>query len=381
MVDVHWLTTSGHATNRVAFFPDWADDSYLTGLAFALRSEGWSVDLVDRKGLTHALVGAIAGRNFVHLHWYEALPVRRIRSDGIRSWFLLPMLWLAGRRGRLIWTVHNVRPHEGCPPLMGVPFLKLLARSASRILVHFDHTRELVAKKFGARGKVFVTPPASFGDSHGAAIPRAEARAKLFGSSADDSIVFVQIGNLRAYKDPATTIRAFREVAPPSALLFVAGKCRSSEIRSQILEAAAEDPRVIVRFDFLSDADIVAALCAADWSICPYRAIDNPGAVNLSVGYGCPIIAPAFPSVVELTADHPAILYSTEGPRREHLSAAIAQAARMESVALSTSRLNDSTRREQARQTAAHYLAALERGKTKLRKLHPRKSQQRAHFA
>ena len=56
MVDVHWLTTIGHATNRVAFFPDWADDSYLTGLAFALRSEGWSVDLVDRKGLAHALV-------------------------------------------------------------------------------------------------------------------------------------------------------------------------------------------------------------------------------------------------------------------------------------------------------------------------------------
>lgn len=345
-------------TQKVSFFPKW-NDPYLTELAAALRDAGWDCDLVDRKGLRLALINAIVGRGLVHLHWFEALSPRRRRIDGAMAWTYLPVLWLAGRRGRVIWTVHNVIPHEGYPPLMGPVFVRLLARSASRVLVHFDQTRSVVEARFGIAGKVFVTPAASFGRSHGPSIARSEARASVCHSLGDDAKLFIQIGNLRAYKQPATTVLAFRDAAPATARLLIAGTCRDESIKTQILQAAGDDPRIIVRFGYLSNQELVAALCAADWSICPYRTIDNPGAANLTVAYNCPIIAPALPVVCEVTTGHPSILYPTDGPVRKRLADAIAEAAQVESLAGGISVGTPSTRREQADQTAEHYLAAL----------------------
>ena len=94
----------------------------------------------------------------------------------------------------------------------------------------------------------------------------------------------------------------------------MSGLCVEDSIKDEVIRAAANDERIILRFDRLTNEDLVAALCAADWSICPYLRIDNPGAVNLSVAYGCPVIAPALGPVRDMTEGHPRILYPTDGP-------------------------------------------------------------------
>lgn len=343
----------------VTFFPDWRGDPYLDDLGAALAEEGWRYEIVGRKGLMKALVGAIRGRGTVHLHWFEAFSPRRSVMDGLVAWLYLPALWLAGRRGRLIWTVHNVVPHEGYAPLVGTRFLRLLARSSSRILVHFDQTRETVARAFRSSGKIAVTPAAAFGHAHGPPIGRAEARTSISDRLTDDAMLFVQIGSLRRYKQPATTVLAFRDVAPPSAMLFVAGPCEDDSIEAEVTRAAGGDPRILLRFGRLTDGELVAALCAADWSISPYLRIDNPGAVNVSVAYGCPVIAPAFPSVREMTTGHPSILYPLDGESRQRLADAIVAASTAKGPQADVGRRPPAvSRREQARQTAEQYRAA-----------------------
>lgn len=344
----------------VTFFPDWrGGDPYLDELAGALSAEGWRCEIVGRRGLMLALIAAIGGRGTVHVHWFEALTPRRNWFDGIVAWLYLPALWLAGRRGRLIWTVHNVTPHAGYAPLVGTRFLRVLARSSSRILVHFDETREAVERQFAAPGKIFVTQAASFGHAHGPPVDRSEARARISDLLTEDMKLFVQVGSLRGYKQPATTVLAFRDAAPSSAMLLVAGPCEDDSIKADVIRAAADDSRIILRFGRLPDENLVTALCAADWSICPYLRIDNPGAVNLAVAYNCPVIAPAFPQVRELTFGHPSILYSIEGPARHRLAEAIVAAATEQVVSAAESRAKVTvSRREQARQTAEQYLAA-----------------------
>lgn len=340
----------------VTFFPDWRGDPYIDDLGAALVEEGWRFRLVGRKGLLFALLAAAAGRGTVHLHWYEGLTPRRKPLEGLVAWSFLPLFWLAGLRGRLVWTVHNIVPHDGFAPFVGIPFLRLLARSCNRILVHFDHTREQVERQFSAAGKTFVTPVASFGHAHGPPIDRMIARARISDLLVDGRMLFVQIGSLRRYKQPATTVSAFRDAAPPDAMLLVAGPCPDQSIEPEIVHAADGDPRVILRFGRLSDEDLVGALCAADWSICPYSRIENPGAVNLSVSYDCPVIAPDFPAVKALTEGNPAILYPSNGETRPLLAAAIRRAATV-SKRLEHHR-EQISRREQARLTADQYRAA-----------------------
>ena len=297
-------------TDQITFFPDWrGGDPYIGDLAKALAGEGWRSKIVGRKGLMLALMAAARGRGTVHLHWFEAFTPRRRFLDGLVAWLFMPALWMAGRRGRLFWTVHNVVPHEGYAPLVGERFLTLLARSCSRIFVHFDETRENVERIFSAQGKVVVTRAATFGHAHGPPVDRTAARARVSDRITAETKFFVQVGSLRAYKQPAMTVLAFRDAAPTSAVLLVSGLCVEDAIREELIRAAENDDRIILRFDRLSNEDLVAALCAADWSICPYLRIDNPGAVNLSVSYGCPVIAPALGPVREMTMGHPHPLF------------------------------------------------------------------------
>ena len=345
----------------VTFFPNWRGDPYLDELAGALSDEGWRCEFVRRRGLMSALIAAVGGRGTVHVHWFEALTPRRNWFDGLVAWLYLPALWLAGSRGRLIWTVHNVVPHEGYAPLAGPRFLTLLARSCSRILVHFDETRERVEKEFSCAGKVSVIHAATFGHAHGPPVNRCDARGSVSDKLTNDRRLFVQVGSLRHYKQPVTTVLAFRDAAPPSAMLLVSGLCVDESLKAQVQQAAADDPRIILHFDRLSNENLVAALCAADWSICPYLRIDNPGAVNLSVAYDCPVIAPALGPVREMTNGHPSILYPTNDSARQRLAEAIAAAAASPALRGDGRGGLRVSRREQARQTSEEYLAARSR--------------------
>jgi glycosyltransferase involved in cell wall biosynthesis len=348
--------------NLVTFFPDWrGGDPYVHDLARELSAEGWRSRFVGRKGLLLALTAAIIGRGIVHLHWFEGFTPERHWFEGVVAWLYVPALWLAGRRGRVFWTVHNIVPHEGYAPLVGVRFLKILARSSSRILVHFDETRQAVEELFSARGKVSVIHAATFGHAHGPPVDRASARARISDQLTAGTMLFVQVGSLRAYKQPATTVQAFRDAAPSSALLLVSGLCVDEALRTDVIRVAANDPRITLHFDRLSNEDLVAALCAADWSICPYTTIDNPGAVNLSMAYDCPVIAPALGPVVEMTHGHPVMLYPPEGPARQHLACVIAKAAEMRLAPADGKSGLRVTRREQARQTSEQYIAARSR--------------------
>ena len=346
----------------VTFFPDWrGGDPYIDDLARELSAEGWRSRVVGRKGLLIALAAAILGRGTVHLQWYEGFTPERRWFEGLIAWIYLPALWLAGRRGRVIWTVHNVVPHEGYAPFVGLRFLKLLARSSSRILVHFDETRQVVEERFSVRGKVSVIHAATFGHAHGPPVDRASARARVSGRLAGDAMLFVQVGSLRAYKQPAMTVLAFRDAAPSSALLLVSGLCIDEALKADLIRVAANDPRIVLRFDRLPNEELVMALCAADWSICPYTHIDNPGAVNLSVSYDCPVIAPALGPVVEITRGHPVVLYPPDGDVRQQLASAIGRASELRLAPADGTGGLRVTRREQARRTSEQYLAARDR--------------------
>jgi hypothetical protein len=343
----------------VTFFPDWrGGDPYIDDLARELSAEGWRSRVVGRKGLLMALAAAIAGRGIVHLQWFEGFTPERRWFEGVVAWFYVPALWLAGLRGRVFWTVHNVVPHDGYAPFVGARFLKLLARSSSRIFVHFDETRQVVEERYSVRGKVSVIHAATFGHAHGPPVDRAIARARISDRLSADTMLFVQVGSLRSYKQPAATVQAFRDAAPPSALLLVSGLCVDEALRAEVIRVAADDPRITLHFDRLSNEDLVTALCAADWSICPYTSIDNPGAVNLSVSYDCPVIAPAFGPVVEMTRGHPVMLYPPDGPVRERLASVIANAAESRLAPADGTGGLRVTRREQARRTSEQYLAA-----------------------
>ncbi|HEV7918935.1 MAG TPA: hypothetical protein VGO97_05090, partial [Solirubrobacterales bacterium] len=100
-----------------------------------------------------------------------------------------------------------------------------------------------------------------------------------------------------------------------------------SALETSISAAAANAPRVRLELGYLEDQDLLDRIAAADWLVAPYRAIENPTALELAVAYGRPVIAPRLPAVVEALGDHECLLYDPDGEIEDELARAFSEAA------------------------------------------------------
>ena len=101
-------------------------------------------------------------------------------------------------------------------------------------------------------------------------------------------------GLIRRYKAVDTLINAFRSTADqaPALSLYVGGKPSTAELRAELSDLAAADDRIVTRFEFLSDAELVAAATAAELVVLPYREMHNSGGVLAALSLDRPVLVP-----------------------------------------------------------------------------------------
>lgn len=174
--------------------------------------------------------------DFVHLHWlsfcYEA------GGPGKANWAsfakFAAFLFLIRLRGaRLIWTAHNLFPHDGGAAIrMHRRGRTLVVALSSLVLVHGEAARRLVAS-------VLKVPPhklcrivhGHWVDYYRRRVSRADARA-IIGLPAT-GMIFGSIGLCKPYKNVETLVQTAARLGPHVHLL-VAGKFQSSEYQRRI---------------------------------------------------------------------------------------------------------------------------------------------------
>jgi beta-1,4-mannosyltransferase len=272
---------------RVAAFPTDQGAPYLRLLHSALARAG--VEIVTRPSLRAALDGKPL--DAVHLHWLEYL----IGGDRARAY--VRGLRLAGalrrlrRSGtRVVWTVHNLRPHERRHRRLEDHVARATLRCADNVVVHSPYAARRVAETYGGAGKLAVVPHGNFiGFYPPPSRSRAQTRAAL--GLAEDAFVYLIFGQLRAYKRIPEALRAFRSLPDPDARLLVAGAPHDAALRAQI-EAAA-DERVVLRLGHVPDDEVAELHAAADAALLPYRQVFSSGALLLALSLGLPAVVPA----------------------------------------------------------------------------------------
>jgi glycosyltransferase involved in cell wall biosynthesis len=262
----------------------------------------------------------------VHLHWIEYL----VRADGeglqataratARAARLMAALATLRRRGvGVVWTVHNLRPHEARRPRLEAAAMHATARVAHRIVVHSHHARERVASVYGQREKLEVVPHGHFiGRYPPARRSRDEARAAI--GLAPGSFAFLVFGQVRRYKRVPETIAAFRALRRDDVALIVAGSAWDAQERAAVERAAAGDPRIVLRLGFVPDEDVAELHLAADAAVLAYRELFSSGALLLALSLGVPTVVPAYGSALE-TAAAPAVQEFAEGGLADALEA------------------------------------------------------------
>lgn len=262
-----------------------------------------------------------------HLHWPEghlndrstALALRRTASE--LSW----IRWARSRGARIVWTIHNLRAHEGYHPAVEAAFWRDFI---GHLDGHISLSRASQAQAFARFPRLaslpgFVIPHGHYRTSYPAPLDPIEARHTL-GLDPMATVVAL-VGYVRAYKNVPRLIQAFRALPGQDLVLLIAGESKSPELSAQIGEAAASDPRIRMDLRFLDEARVHRYVSAADLVALPYREVLNSGSAILALSLDRPVLAPDAPSIIELQETvGPAWLRTYSGElTAEHLGSAL----------------------------------------------------------
>jgi glycosyltransferase involved in cell wall biosynthesis len=301
----------------------------------------------------------------LHFHWpqsywhHERGPAAlRLPLSYVKVGLVAARLAAARALGyRIVWTVHQVYPHEVAHARLEQAGARMLATLSHVLIAHDASTREDALRKLGRRARrTAIVPHGSYVGVYPPGRSRAVVRAEL--GSGEEELVFLCFGSLRAYKDVSFLLDAFGTAELRDASLVVAGPAGDDGVAADVLAAAAADGRVKPRLGYLPDEQVAEQFGAADVAIVARNDGGTSGAVVLALSLGVPVIAPRRPAYVELLGSERAGWLFEPGDRgslRAALERAAADgaAARAAKAAAARQRAEELNWRDIAARTAA----------------------------
>jgi beta-1,4-mannosyltransferase len=279
---------------RVTFYPPARRDEPANFVSMLARA-------VDDAGAQMVRIGPLRLRwcvnpsplvDVVHLHWLEYAAAAD-PTPGLgwwRTWFRLGRLTaeiiaLRARGAGVVWTIHNLNPHEPVRPREQRLLARTVYRLADEIIVHSEHARESVLETFGRRRNrpLHVIP-------HG-------------------NLAF---GVIRRYKRLGLLAEQFRDLAGEELRLLVAGTPSEAGELETLERHASADPRILLRPEFVPDDAVRGLHLAADAGVLAYADVFSSGALLLALSCGVPVVAPALGTARELFSP-PAVEFFERG--------------------------------------------------------------------
>lgn len=262
------------------------------------------------------LLSHVQSGDVVHIHWpsfhyYD--PASRLKTlRGIaRFLFLYALIRLRG--ARVVWTAHNLYPHEGGRnPWSHRLVRRFIARRAALIIVHSRTARAVLKSEFGvADEKIAEVPHGNWIGYHPHTIEKDDARRML--GIPGDAYVYAIVGACRPYKGLEALIDAFRRL-DGNGFLLIAGHFASKEYRARIERLLAELPasRFRLEAEFIPNEKVQNYVVASDVLVLPYTEILTSGSAMLGLSFGVPVVVPDLGSMRDLVTEQCGLLYDAK---------------------------------------------------------------------
>jgi beta-1,4-mannosyltransferase len=266
---------------------------YVHLLYEALRTQGISVQAADLN--PRRLFFESRKYDVLHIHWPEHILVspgaslHRILAAALA--FRSSVRLLKFRDIRVVWTAHNVRPHDPDAPALQVGLYRWLAQDADAVIVHTHYAAKLVRERLGRAGPMYLARHGNYiGSYDRPTIDRRVLRERYgFGESEH---VLLAFGQIRAYKRLLELANDFEAYAPPSARLIIAGAPDDLYITQRLKEMAAASHRIVLLDRRIPDPEVGELYTLADLAVFNYSEMFSSGALMLAFSLGLAVLAP-----------------------------------------------------------------------------------------
>lgn len=268
-----------------------------------LYAELTSSFTIDRRSPRRTILALLVGRGprILHIHFFDALiqrPSKFVTWWRYVAWIALLML-VRWRGVTIVWTVHNVLPHE-CPhPTIATRTVAHVLAQCHAVTVHHHATRTLLIEQYNPHVAIQVIPHGHAPQPFGRMPTRAQARQQL--GLHPDKPVLVYLGMIRRYKGLETLIDAMALL--PHVHLVIAGHVADAGYLSEIHRLTARRINVTMRPRFLPDHEAATYLAACDLLVLPYRAITTSGMLVNAQAAGVCCVVPNLAPLLEQVRD------------------------------------------------------------------------------
>ncbi len=313
----------------VGFLPWWPANPYQILLKQELNKLGVRVIGNPPLSLLRLLIGR-DGLNVVHVHWPHGT------YKNILQFLHVLVVLIAYRilKNNIVWTVHELDAYESRHPRRDAWFRSVVMKLSRRLIVHGEHTRQVLIEHYGYRRPIDVAQHPSYIGWYKDEVTREQARANL--GLPEDARVYLYFGYIKPYKGVEDLIQAFDQISVDGAILLIAGKPLDETIKQEVESMAAADNRVRTFLGYIADDDIQDFFRSADVVVFPFKHTQTSGSLMLAMSYGCPVIAPAIATLPEYVGNDSGILFDPSKPGDLARSLAEAAHAPLEQMALNS---------------------------------------------
>ena len=203
---------------------------------------------------------------------------------------------------RCIALVHNMIPHE--PSLLDKLFAPLYVRATDGFVALSDSVVQDI-NRLDPSHKPKTSYPHPIYDHYGEQMSKEEACLALHLQPEKQYMLF--FGLVRAYKGLDLLLDAFGKVKDqlPNLQLIIAGEFYEDEDKYRIqIESNQLTDRVIIKNEFIADADLRKYFGAADLIVQPYKSATQSGVTQVAFHFEKPMLVTNVGGLGEIVHDH-----------------------------------------------------------------------------
>ena len=212
-------------------------------------------------------------RAVLHLHWTHGV-LNRVSDEAAGRVAVAAFLGRIDRfldsGGRLVWTVHNVLPHDVRFHALEAELQQAVVDRSAAIHILASGTIEATAAWFTIPPeRVMHVPLPSYRGVYADIYSRDEARHRL--DIAPDEVVYGLVGRIKPYKGLTLLLDAFdhlTETDPRPRRLLIAGPPDEAPATAAFLERARDHPRVTLHARTFADDGCSCSCGRPTWPSC-----------------------------------------------------------------------------------------------------------------
>lgn len=243
------------------------------------------------------LLMRLQGYRILHIHWLFKFKlhwqVSRKWKYLMRKWFTLWIFIIKIFNIKIIWTVHEILPHE---QIFDNDFMAvdLLMKKCSSLVALNRHSFEYLQNKNG-ENKIILIPEGPL--IMPTTIDKEEYRNLLRVQQTKRLIVLA--GYLQTYKGLSALLEGAFSL-PSTLAIRIAGKADAQyqkELELILSKLKSQNIDIDIAFGSLTNDEYGAYLNCADFVCVPFKQINNSGSINSALCSGVPVLIPNISSL------------------------------------------------------------------------------------